>query len=229
MIKEGAIKEVRNSQYYKEHLILLVLTINQLYTMGLFDFFKKKPEAPNEQSKNTNHSEQTDINNSIEIQKEGYLELAKACLAEPRRTSFAKFIENLEDYNGDDDFIITLNFVIHELYKNQNAFIISLDWKQEISSLAHGISFNLKENFNHEIELPDPEKYGPRASVSYDNVFKDYNQAISLDGFQLSFLDTDSDSYNLVVHKIKDLDAIRSAFRKIGYHCLDVNSYKISG
>ena len=59
----------------------------------------------------------------------------------------------------------------------------------------HGIEYTLKENFNQQIELPKQEDYGERASVSYTNVFKDFDKALNQIGFQLSFIDTNGDEY----------------------------------
>ena len=115
------------------------------------------------------------------------------------------------------------------LSKKKNYFIICLDWKQEITSLSHAVNHTLTEDFNQQIELPRQEDYGLRASVSYDNVFKDFEEAINKNGFQLSFIDTNSDQYVVVIHKIEDRDKAKNAIRKIGYDCLNVNSRKISG
>lgn len=115
------------------------------------------------------------------------------------------------------------------LYQKGNSFIICLDWKQEITSLTHGVGQNLKENFDLQLELPQQEDYGNRASVSYDNVFKDFDKTLNQNGYQLSFIDTNSDQYVIVVHLIKDLDEVKSAVRKIGYDCLNAHSRKISG
>ena len=46
---------------------------------------------------------------------------------------------------------------------------------------------------------------------------------------QLSFIDTNSDEYIVVVHRIKDLEKAKNAIQKIGYDCLNSNSRKISG
>ncbi len=93
----------------------------------------------------------------------------------------------------------------------------------------HGIEYTLKENFNQQIELPKQEDYGERASVSYTNVFKDFDKALNQIGFQLSFIDTNGDEYIVVVHKAEDMEKAKSAILKIGYDCLNANSQKISG
>ena len=77
--------------------------------------------------------------------------------------------------------------------------------------------------------MPEQDDYGPRASVSFDNVFKDFDNAINAIGFQLSFIDTNSDQYVIVVHKIEDIEKANSAINKIGYNCLNSKSKKISG
>ena len=122
-----------------------------------------------------------------------------------------------------------LNYVIDSLYQKENYFIICLDWKQEITSLTHGVNHTLTENYDIEIKLPEQDDYGPRASVSFDNVFKDFDNAINAIGFQLSFIDTNSDQYVIVVHKIEDIEKAKSAIKRIGYDCLNSNSKKISG
>jgi hypothetical protein len=191
--------------------------------MGLFDFFRKK-------KKNQKGELQLpEIKKDIETQRIGYLELGEICLNESKRTEFSAFIDNLKDYTDDEEYMTTLNYVIDCLYQKGNYFIICLDWKQEITSLSHGVNYTLKENFNQQIELPQQEDYGERASVSFDNVFKDFDNAINKRGFQLSFIDTNSDQYVVVVHKVEDLEKAKSAIRKIGYDCLNANSRKISG
>lgn len=191
--------------------------------MGLFDFFRRKKENPKEETESIIEIK------DIETQRIGYLELGKICLNESNNAQFSDFIENLKDYTDDEQYMTTLNYVIDALYQKGNYFIISLDWKQEITSLTHGVNYTLKENFNQQIDLPKQEDYGESASVSYDNVFKDFDGAINKNGFQLSFIDTNSDEYIVVVHRIKDLEKAKNAIQKIGYDCLNSNSRKISG
>lgn len=216
--------------------------------MGLFDFFKKKKHKSTDEKDSSktnskidslkpisdedvrnNESEIQKNPNDIETQKLGYLELGNICLGASKRSEFSKFINDLQDYTDDEEYMTTLNYVIDCLYQKGNYFIICLDWKQEISSLSHGVGYNLTENFDLSIDLPQEDKYGERASVSFDNVFKDFDKAINENGFQLSFIDTNSDQYVVVVHKIEDIEKVESAIQKIGYDCLSSNSRKISG
>lgn len=200
--------------------------------MGFFDFFKKKKhtQTNNIQSVELDKkSDESKIKKGIDTQKEGYIELGEMCLNESVRAEFADFIDTLEDYTGDEEYMTTLNYVIDSLYQKGNYFVIHLDWKQEISSLTHGVNWTLKKNFQQQVELPKQDDYGDRASVSHKNVFKDFDKAINKIGYQLSFIDTDGDEYIIVVHKTEDLEKVKNAIRKIGYDCLNSNSRKISG
>ncbi len=198
--------------------------------MGLFDFFRKEKHYEKKSSTNIQVNDKLhELGKDIETQRQGFLELSEICLNESNKSKLAEFIETLKDHTGDEEYITTLNYVIDWLYQEGNYFIICLDWKQEITSLTHAVNHTLTENFNQQIELPKQEDYGPKASVSYDNVLKDFDKAISKIGFQLSFMDTNSDQYVVVVHKIEDRDKAKNAIQKIGYGCLGSNSRKLSG
>lgn len=155
--------------------------------MGLFDFLKKKEENI------TKEIYSPPIRNDIETQRIGYKKISEICLAKSKRENFNEFIGNLNDYNDNEEFMTTLNYVVDFMSQNEMYFIICLDWKEEISNFSHCLNFSLKENFEREIKFPNQEDYGPRASVSYDNVFKDFDGVLKKEGFQLSFIDTNSD------------------------------------
>lgn len=200
--------------------------------MGIFDFFRKKKRTRKNYIQSVESEKKIDvqeIKKDLDTQKEGFIELGEICLNESNRIEFVDFINTLKDYTNDEEYMTTLNYVIDELYQKKNYFIIHLDWKQEISSLTHGVDWTLRENFQQQIELPKQEDYRERASVSYKNVFKDFDKAINEIGYQLSFIDTNSDEYIVVVHKTEDLEKVKNAILKIGYDCLNANSRKISG
>lgn len=164
----------------------------------------------------------------IETQKEGYFELIKLCLGNSRRKDVSNFIDTLRNYNGDQNYYTTLNYVKEYLDNNGIHFIIVLDWKQEITDLVWRINSSLKDNYNTKIELPNPKDYGENASVSGKNVFKDFDKAIQKENLKLGFIDTNSDEYVIIIHKLSDEDEVKEAVKKIGYPYLDVNSPKIN-
>lgn len=191
--------------------------------MGIFDFLKKKKKNI------TEGIYSPPIRNDISIQRKGYKTISEVCLSENKRRKFIEFIDTLIDHNGNDEYMTTLNYVVDFMSQNQMYFIICLDWKEEISNFSHCLNYSLKENFGMEIKLPNQADYGARASVSYDNVFKDFDTVLKKEGFQLSFIDTNSDQYAFVVHKIEDMKRTKMAINDIGYNCLYSDSRKISG
>lgn len=90
---------------------------------------------------------------------------------------------------------------------------MALDWKQEIRDLNWRINSSLRDNFNISIDLPNPEKYGENKSVSYKNVFKEYDKALRENGFQLCFIDANSDEFVIIVHKSKDESLVREGIK----------------
>lgn len=169
------------------------------------------------------------MESNIETQKEGYQALINLCLQQDRKAQILRFIDTLTDHNGNENYCTTLNYVMHYLDINAFHFIMALDWKQDIQDLEWRVRSSLKDNFGMEIDLPKPEKYGENKSVSSPNVFKEYDQVIRRKGYQLSFIDTNSDEYVIVVNKIMDSDKVSSAIQKIGYNYLEADATKISG
>ncbi|MBT1706528.1 DUF6630 family protein [Chryseosolibacter indicus] len=165
---------------------------------------------------------------NIEAQKEGYLKLVELCVGESKRHNLVDFIKSLKDYNGDVNYVTTLNYVKDYLDRNSIHFIMALDWKQGIDDLVWRVKSALRDNFDLAIELPNPAVYGERASVSYKNVFKDFDSALKLQNFKIGFIDTDADEYVIIIHKAIDEKEIVEAVQKIGYIYLDSHSPKIN-
>jgi len=168
------------------------------------------------------------MKNNIETQQEGYLTLIDLCVGTSNRSRLIDFVTNLKDYNGDENYTTTLNYVMAHLDRNSIHFIMALDWKQDIADLVWRIRSALKDNFDLMIELPKPTTYGERASVSYKNVFKDFDDALRFHNFQIGFIDTNSDEYVMIVHKTEHQDKVIEAVRKVGYDYLDANAPKIN-
>jgi hypothetical protein len=168
------------------------------------------------------------MKDDIGTQKNGYLKLIDFCIGDSKQPELIDFINNLSNYNGDENYVTTLNYVKDHLDRNGIHFIMALDWKQGIEDLVWRINSALMDNYNLTIELPNPAKYGERASVSYKNVFKDFDNALRFQNFKIGFIDTNSDEYVIIVHKVKDENEIINAVGNIGYDYLDANSPKIN-
>ena len=159
----------------------------------------------------------------IEVQKQGYYELINLCLGESKKREVIEWIDQLKDYNGNDNFYSTLNYVKDHLDSKGIHFIMVMDLRQEIRDLTWRVSSSLIDNFNVQIELPDFNSYGQKASVTSEYVMYDFDTAIRTKGFQIGFVDTESDEIVLVIHQITDQNAVAESIKKIGYNYASIS------
>jgi hypothetical protein len=152
-----------------------------------------------------------------EREKMGYITLVNLCLAPKTQKEVTHFFEQLKNYSQDDDYLTTLNYVLEYLDDKNLFFIMSLDWKQDIETLEWRIKNSLIENFNVFIDLPNPTNYPTNATISYENVFLDYDNPLRVHDFQIGFIDTQSDEYVIFIHKVNDKERIKQAVHDIGY------------
>ena len=153
-----------------------------------------------------------------EVQKNAYKELTELCInLNPKKNDVITFIEKLKNYDKYSEYYTTLNYTMDFLDNNNIAFILRLDWKAGIEDLEWVLSSSLKDNFNVSIDLPKKSDYEENASVSFDNVFKDFDQPIKQNGLQMGFIDTQSDEYVIILHRITDKNKVVKAIKEIGY------------
>jgi len=153
-----------------------------------------------------------------ESQKNAFKELTDLCVYnQPNRSKIHGFIDNLKDYENDDEYLTTLNFVMDYLDDEEITFIMRLDWKAGVEDLEWQLSSNLSSNYNISADLPKAGNYPENTSVSQDRVFKDFDRVLRKNGLQLGFIDTDSDEYIVLLHKIQDKGHIEKVVLNIGY------------
>ncbi len=75
-------------------------------------------------------------------------------------------------------------------------------------------------------DFPNPINYGEKASVSYDNVFEDYDKPLRKKGLQIGFVDTQSDEYIIFIHSIEKEDIIENLINDLGYNYYDLTDKK---
>ena len=155
--------------------------------------------------------------------KQSYLNLAKICLNEKNLAEFQSFAATLKDYDGHWEFKTTLNYVNEYLNKNKILLFMVLDWKAGIADLNWNLSTALEKNLNRKIDLPNPEDYPERASVSYENVFCDYKKILNESDLELSFINTDSDQYVILAHPISDKEIVVNSINGIGLKEMKIN------
>lgn len=152
------------------------------------------------------------------VQKNAYKDLTEMCInLNPKKNEVIAFIENLKNYDKDSEYFTTLNYTTEFLDENRITFILRLDWKAGIEDLEWVLKSSLKENYNLSIDLPNKSDYEENASVSFDNVFEDFDKPLRQKGLQMGFIDTQSDEYVIVLHKITDKDRVQKVIKEIGY------------
>lgn len=96
-------------------------------------------------------------------------------------------------------------------------FIMRMDWAADIADLEGPWSCNIQHNHGLNTDLPTPDTYSEDATVSFDHVFEDYDKPLQEHGLQLGFIDTESDEYIVLLHKVKDKKRVEQAVNKIGF------------
>ncbi len=159
-----------------------------------------------------------------ESQKRAYKELTELCVLEKvNRIKIINFIDTLKDYDGDDEYDTTLNFVMEFLDDNNFNFIMRLDWKVDVETLKWKVSNALKENYSQiNIDLPNENDYNDNTEFEY--VFENFNEFLLTKGLQLGFIDTESDEYIFVLHKVSDKKKIEKNINIIGYKYYELSS-----
>lgn len=155
-------------------------------------------------------------------QKSAYKELAEMCISlNSKKKIVIEFVEKLKNYDKDSEYFTTLNYVMDFLDQNEISFILRLDWKAGIEDLEWVLKSALKDNYNISIDLPNPDDYEENVSISFDNVFEDFDKPLKENGLQMGFIDTQSDEYVIVLHKITDKEKIEKTIKEIGYDYYD--------
>ncbi len=153
-----------------------------------------------------------------DIQKTAYCELTALCVHdEKERAEINRFIETLRDYDGDAYYLTTLNYFMDYMDIKKFTFIMRMDWKLEVAELEWLLETRLKKHYNLSLNLPNPASYGQDASVSATGVFEDFNRVLGEKGLQLGFIDTQSDEYIALLHRVKDRKRVEKAVKNIGY------------
>lgn len=169
----------------------------------------------------TQHTEDKPIRDRLPLsdsQKQAYQRLTECCVHnESDLRKISTFIETLGNYEGDADYLTTLNYFMEFLEKEQLNFMMSMDWKAGVEDLEWLLSTQLQRQYKLHLELPTPDQYDEMATVSVNDVFEDFDRVLRQNGLQLGFIDTQSDEYVAVLHRINDKEEVKEAVAGIGY------------
>ncbi|MCS4533826.1 DUF6630 family protein [Neisseria montereyensis] len=155
-------------------------------------------------------------------EKEAYIKLTKLCCSTETQNKVIPFLQTLRDFRDDEEYMTTLNYVMAFLDEQDIHFIMALDVRSGIEDLIWRVKSSLKDNFYQSTELPKVDSYEEDASVSYDNVFEDFDKPLRKLGYQLGFIDTKSDQYVIFIHKSRDINKVEKLINNMGYNYLSI-------
>ena len=180
--------------------------------------YKSKPDPNHEVIESEDHGE---LDNLEPEQKNAYLKLVDIALQNhSKRVVVIEHIQQLKQ-TDEEGFFSPLDELIEYLWQEDIRLFVNMDWKQEATDLQWHLEYILKDNWQIETQLPDANtQFGQDATVSNDGVFTVYNQGLLPHGLTIGQIDTDSDAYIFLVHRVQDTDIVRKHVEKIGYQYL---------
>ena len=153
-----------------------------------------------------------------DAKRNAYQALTDLCVHDAtEKERISNFIETLKSYDSNIEYDMTLTNFRDFLDTGQNDFIMGLDWKAGVEELEHVLQSAIKNNYNLTIELPNQEDYEEDASISYDDVFEDFDTSLRKNGLQLGFIGADSDEYIIILHKVQDAEKVEAAINTMGH------------
>lgn len=185
--------------------------------MGLLDFFRKRRPVATE----TTPAEPVAKQPLPAIEKEGYEELINLCVDPANRSEISGFVATLQDYKEDEEYLTTLNYVMEFVEQKDMNFILRFDWKENIIALEHRATAAAAANFDEMITLTIGN-----SDTSYKPIYESrhqeaLNKLLNAAGLQVGFIDTRSDEYVAIVHRIADREEAATAVNKTGHHYFD--------
>ena len=142
--------------------------------------------------------------------KNSYLKLADlAVYNAPVDEVKTKIKAIFKTHEKPQDVLFYLGGMYHDDFKT--TFMFTLDWKAEIIDLAKNIEFSLGDGIKY-VELPALDSFPDNSSVALQGVFESYAKALGDAGFDLWFMDSQSDTHTLFIARNKDRKTITKLF-----------------
>lgn len=134
--------------------------------------------------------------------KNSYLKLADLAVynapIDEVKSNIKAIFKNHEDPY---DVLLSLSEMYHHDFKTN--FMFSLDWKADIIDLAKNIEFALGSEFKR-VTLPPLDSFPSNKSVSLPGVFEAYAKSLGDAGFDLWFMDSQTDAHIALIANSKD-------------------------
>jgi hypothetical protein len=149
--------------------------------------------------------------------KEALIRIGELCLDKTGLEVYSTEINNLKNYDSDEEYGSTLNFLSEKLDECGILLFTQLDWKSEIRHYESIIIQALSQNYSTRLDLDLSSEFPENASISNDGVFKAYNDKLNSVGYETRFVDSESDSYIFLVCKLTDRGELSTWIKKLGF------------
>ncbi|MDP8162980.1 hypothetical protein QJU89_07775 [Pasteurella skyensis] len=151
-----------------------------------------------------------------ETEKQAYIELAKLCCSIENQEKLIPFFNTLKNFEGEDVYGTTLNFVMEFCDRNRINFIVSQDCKFTGYDLEYCVDNYLEENYKG-IKV-DFSSYDLDECVANTSLLENVSQFLQREHqLQLGLIDTESDEFVIIIHKIADKEKVEKWVKDIGY------------
>lgn len=152
----------------------------------------------------------------IKKKRTAYQELVKLCIHSKYQTEVLNFFDNITDYDGDEEYLTTLNYVIETLNEKEFYFIVALDVSSGGEDLEFFLEKIIRDNYPTIIEQKFPS-YDKEDALGNMTILEIFDMYLRKQNLQMGFIDTDADEYVLFIHKIPDQKVIENLVKEIGY------------
>jgi len=146
--------------------------------------------------------------------REAYLALAEIAVY-PLDPDFVKAqIDEIFKSNPDEEptaYLFAVSDIAEEDFRQR--FLLSLDWKEEISELHHKIGFAFGGNVAA-LNLPDLSEFPANKSIALPGVLERYTEALFAAGYDFSSLDTGADTYIFCITPVSHSDQVKTLLAK---------------
>lgn len=146
-------------------------------------------------------------------QRQAYIDLVKLCCHRQKQDKILPFLTSLQADQVAEEGYDTLHTIIDFLWEEDYPFLVCLDWKQEVEDLDLWLRQILAQDYG--VLSPDFPPYSDDTFLG--DIFPAFNQALQDQGLQMGFIDTQSDEYVFVVHRLEDQEKVSDLVHKIGY------------
>ncbi len=156
-----------------------------------------------------------------EAAKEGYKELVRRCLPLREQNWLFPYIDALEDHATDPEYS-TLNVIMNHLDEQECEWLLGLDRNAPLEDLEWRLSTALHDNYQLKVAFPPESDFPPQSAISSEGVLHAFDKPLREQGLQMGFIDSESDEYVIMVHRVADRDKVEKAVQQTGYGYFDL-------